>query len=261
MPKTKKGNTHSESAKKKNANRELASKGNGKKENPGEELPPTQSSEGIMITILVIMVVVILALVGGLLYKNGVFSKKVVYTQPLDEQNQIVLNKLNETDRYEYGGLAFIKEQGFWTTTAHIGNGDFDILLHYGPREVQDINITYWLNNFSLYLYQYKEAYITFDPTETNASSTAVAAGTLARSLTDVYHVHPIGACTNSSDICKERPILVCESRPDRAIIRLVPHGKTSIVYSKNCLTITGEGTELIRAADKARLGWYGIVK
>jgi hypothetical protein len=34
-----------------------------------------------------------------------------------------------------------------------------------------------------------------------------------------------------------------------------------SIVYEDNCLTIQGKGNDLIRAANKVLLGWYGITE
>ncbi|MEM4261289.1 MAG: hypothetical protein QXG00_08650 [Candidatus Woesearchaeota archaeon] len=216
--------------------------------------------------ILVIIVVVIFVISLGLIFRNNIFFKKFFFldkevSDKISEENNIIINKINETDRYEYNGVAFIKEGRFWTSTVKIHNYEYYLELYYGPREVEDINIIYNLNNFTFLTSRHKEAYIVFDPRDSNLTNIALASATLSRSLTDVYGITPIAACTEKTQYCENRPIIVsCASRPDRAIIFIRSSNITRVEYSGNCLFVEGKNEELLRATEKTRLGWYGIV-
>lgn len=225
-----------------------------------------ENSKTGLVIIITLVIIVLLTLTLGIIFRKDIFSNITMFSNKnqnaiIKEQNNVVVNKINETDRYEYNGLAFIKQGKFWTTTAKIHDYEYYLELYYGPREVEDINIKYNMNNFTFLTSRYGEAYIVFNPKDTNLTNVALASATLSKSLTDVYNIIPIAACTERVPECETRPIIAkCEARPDRAIILIQSANETRIEYSKNCLVVQGKNEELLRAMEKTRLGWYGII-
>ncbi|MFH1211562.1 MAG: hypothetical protein V1659_01390 [Candidatus Woesearchaeota archaeon] len=164
---------------------------------------------------------------------------------------------------YTYNGYEFWQdEDGFWNTkmTKHSGDVQYVATFYYGPRDLEDITIVYRNNTFAEQLDTDKKAYITFDPEDTGMAYIAVAASSLSTALKKVYFSDAIASCTKPIDVCENRPTITCDNT-DSVVIFVDSDPEMSVVYEKNCLIIKGQGDDLIRAVNKALLGWYGIVK
>lgn len=160
------------------------------------------------------------------------------------------------TDNYLYKNFEFSKINGLWTTDVQVGNKVITIWLHHGPREVSDLSI-----NGTLYTsFDKGPVYITFNPLDERKEMIALSAGELSLNIVNGVQRQVIAACTiNETNACSKLPIVNCDDQ-DRPIIYLKQSNTTAITFNQNCITIEGDGEELVRATDRLILLWYGIM-
>lgn len=160
----------------------------------------------------------------------------------------------------EFHGFLFENKSGIWMTQMQVKDNLYDLMFKYNPYDVEDIYIDYLPNNFSKLTEIHNFIYITFDPEDENMAYIALAATDLTRALTRVYRINPIAACTkNVTEACAKVPIHTCDTTK-RPVILLDDDPVQSITYSKNCLTITGEKDELLKAVQRVLFEWYKII-
>ncbi len=168
---------------------------------------------------------------------------------------------VGEERGYVYNGYVFAKDdQNTWFTRLQIGENIVQVPLHYGPRdltEVEDIGRT---ND----TFNQREFYITFDPNSTQMQYVALAAAEVSLNVANGIGGTPVAACQyqdNSS--CIDRPIITCENTKDKPVIvltidELAPKGR--IVRAGNCVTLSGDEWGLLKAVDSFLLKWYRIL-
>lgn len=158
-----------------------------------------------------------------------------------------------------YGGFEFKNISGTWYTDWQAGDKIVSIALRYNPIEVQNVSMVGILsNNFSD-----KPIYITFDPLSEDKSFKymALAGAELGESLAKVFEKEIYAACTrNETESCLDRPIVTCADK-NQSVIFLNATGPARIIMRGNCLTLQGEGFELLRAVDKMLYIWYQIIQ
>lgn len=181
--------------------------------------------------------------------------------EPITEVD-IVLDNISTDDAYNYYGQPFIKKDGLWVTTIEKDGQTFTITRQYGPRELEDIDIVYNMNNFSDLIKNRRKVYVTIDPDDDGARYLGTTGASLILSLKEVYGVTARSACTHNTSVCSEKPIVTCnEENAPYAVIYLRHENETKIEYEGNCLLLQGYEKELIRAGDKVIYGWYGIME
>lgn len=158
---------------------------------------------------------------------------------------------------YSYNGFVFTNITGMWYVELQKidTNIIYNVPLHYGPLQVQDIPIDDDVARFG----RFKNIYITFDPDEERLQHVALAASELSINLAQTLDITPVAACTkNSTEACADRPIMQCDS--DYPVIYLNPYGLANVSVYKNCIKVSGQEMEIIRAADRLLLTLFGIM-
>ncbi len=160
----------------------------------------------------------------------------------------------------DYNGFTFVNLSGIWMTNMVFSGRDYELMFKYPPYEVENISIKYDFNWFTKLTSERKQIYITFDPEDKNLQYVALAAADVSRALTRVYGLEPIAACTkNITEACATIPIKTCQTTT-MPVIYLDDNPLQNITYRGNCLTIQGEGEDLLKAVEKVLLNWYKII-
>ena len=88
----------------------------------------------------------------------------------------------------------------------------------------------------------------------------ALAGTELGESLSKVFERDVFSACTtNETEECADKPVITCDNT-DSAVIFMKAEGETGILLDDNCITVQGEGFELLRAVDKLLYISYNII-
>ncbi|MBN2458069.1 hypothetical protein JXB31_02975 [Candidatus Woesearchaeota archaeon] len=168
-------------------------------------------------------------------------------------------------DSYSYNHFKFEKRYGTWFTESQEISADgrnllFEIALVYGPRELEDVKVTGDIYNFS----RYHTVYITFDPTKEAFGNLTLANAEVTTKLAAHFGVTLITACTKNTTECIEfgAEIISCEDKNStkNGIIFFDQEPGPEIVVDNNCAIIRGENSDIIKAADRFMLGYYGIM-
>lgn len=169
-------------------------------------------------------------------------------------------------DNYIYNGFSFLKIPDprtsvvFWYTQYENNNKLFNIPFRFGPREVENISI---VSVNKMQNRSYNNIYITIDPTDVKGSQryTALAVSEFVEILSKVKNYPMIAACTrNETQACIDRPIINCSSDGDFLIFYFNETNETLVEIDNNCISVKGEGENLIRSTDKAIYTFLGIV-
>ena len=163
---------------------------------------------------------------------------------------------LPEDQGYIYNGFSFVKFDNLWYTEVQFQEKIFQVPLHFGPKELEDIKITGFLDDS----FDQEEVYITFDPLESD-DYFSTAMSELAQNLAVAIHRKPLGACSNNeSQICHSRPIVDC-SHTDKAVIQLIKEPGPEIELKGNCVILKGEGYDIIKTSNRLIYEWYEVFK
>ncbi len=166
-------------------------------------------------------------------------------------------NQTPKVQSYSYGGFVFTNVTGLWYVEMQKTGGDiiYNVPLHFGPLQLQDISIDKEVKRLS----KFKQVYLTFDPTAQGLNYVALAASELSINLAQTLDTTPIAACTkNITDACANRPIIDCDSGVPAIVLN--PYGSLNISVHENCVELSGEGINLVKAADRLLLTLFGIM-
>ena len=180
----------------------------------------------------------------------------------------------NEVEQYYFNGFLFEKIGPLWYTQIQKNNDLFDVPMHYGPKELLDIPYSNETSQkvqsfFFEYVTLFKEkdqnnllSYLTFDP-EDNLSVIALGAAELTFKLRQTSRIKLISACTDNStgSGCEDRMQINC-TNTEFPVIYLNQEElvKPIIDVNDNCLTIAGDGTDLLRAVDRVLYSFFKIM-
>lgn len=186
----------------------------------------------------------------------------------LSELHQETLEEnMNTETQYAYNGYSFVYYDGLWYTQIYNQfTGElYDVPLHFGPKNVTDIVITGDLNNYfaslagnniSNYTYQ---TYLTFNPNDPQLGYVALATGELTQNLARTFGIAFIPACTEPGPGCENVPIITCENATVPVVY--LTSGDPTLIYATDyCITLQGNGMEIVRAVDRFLLKLYNIM-
>jgi len=163
-------------------------------------------------------------------------------------------------DQVEYNGFIFTEIQGSWMTQWQNNNKIYELSLRHNPTELQDVIITGEIN---LSLFNQQEMYVTFDPNkEQELKFVALAAGEMGLNLKRALLREPVFTCTTNetdAESCFDVPPVTCDDT-DKAVFLIDATGETLVTMDNNCVILTGEGEELLRATDRLLYLFYGIM-
>ena len=187
---------------------------------------------------------------------NKAEDTKILTLDDLHAQN--AAGTLDPNLGYMYNGFSFIKQQNLWYTQvqSRINNTVFDVPLHYGPRDLEEIPVVGSLDKTFIS----KDIYITFDPTSTDMQYIALAAAELSLSLVKGIGVVPKAACASKeTDACSDRPIIDCNSGKPAIYVKQSEANMVRLLG--NCAIVQGDNENIVKSADKFLLMQYGIMK
>ncbi len=157
-----------------------------------------------------------------------------------------------------YNYFTFEEVGGLWQTNIQLGGQLYEALFRFNPEQVQDVYVS---GNFSGFRNQ--PVYITFDPDSDDEQFKylALAASELSLHLVRALNVTIEAACTkNITDVCADRAIVTCADA-DKSVMYLVALSPTQITLGNSCVTLNGEGMELLKSVDRLLFQWYKIIQ
>ena len=157
----------------------------------------------------------------------------------------------------DYNYFTFEEIGGLWQTNIQIKNQPYEALFRFNPTQVQDVYIT---GNFSGF--KQEPIYITFDPDagKEQFKYLALAASELSLHIVRALNLTVEAACTkNETEACFNRSIVTCAD--DASVIYLVSKPPTQITLDGDCVTLSGDGMELLKSADRLLFQWYKVMK
>ncbi|MCL6500474.1 MAG: hypothetical protein K6T16_00360 [Candidatus Pacearchaeota archaeon] len=160
----------------------------------------------------------------------------------------------------KYKDYVFQKTLDGWTTKVTINNNQITLTTLYLPKEVENITSQ---GSLLLSSFMDRTVYIV-----ANNLSERQAAASLAINLDRVVF-RMQGACPSEeqeTDYCVDNnlPAKNCDDATQDTTIIILEEKETlqesSINYKNNCLVITGNGSDIIKAAEKSVFMIYGII-
>jgi hypothetical protein len=160
-----------------------------------------------------------------------------------------------------HNGYSFVYANGLWYTQVQTISGTslFEIPLHYGPRDLEDIPIE---GNLNLDTFNSEKGiYITFDPLGQNLQYVALAVSEFDQSIIQAFNKIPIAACDkNETAACIDRPIVTCENT-DKPVLYLQQKPETKVIFKDNCMIVQGIGPDIVKATNRLLMDLYGIMQ
>lgn len=160
--------------------------------------------------------------------------------------------------RMEYNNFVFKQKNNFWHTEWQRGKQVYEVALRYNPEEVVAVPVNGVLNNS---FNSRPVVYITYDPLseKEDFKFLALAASELTLNMAGPLGKNVMAACSQESDECAGRPIVSCDNN-DKSVIFLRAEGSPSILLNQTCMTLSGEGFDLVKSVDKALYVWMRII-
>jgi hypothetical protein len=206
-------------------------------EEENQESSEKNTEKGIGKILLAVVILAVLIFAGIIIYRH--------YKNPVYET-------------YTYNGFSFEKIGPLWYTTVQSGGRLYSVPIHYLPRELVNVSISGRAEEFN----NGSKVYIAFDPfaEKQEISYISVVATNLKINLVTFFGRDPEPACTvQDNDACKNVTILNCNNTT-APIIQLNATGEPEVLLRNNCVIIRGSKENLMMAADRFMLRYYGIM-
>ncbi len=181
--------------------------------------------------------------------------------------------KINElkNKKNDYNHFGFEEKDGFWFLRISINDKPYQIIMHYHPRELENISIA--INStraVGILAKYYQESdkgqiFVSMNPEATG--EVAVAYVELKKILGkdfDIYNLPIRGTFSKPiQDANNTIPIITCKNRPKNALVFELKEGnETSITYpTPGCIVIQGRTAEdIVRGADRFVYTLLGVM-
>ncbi|MCX6711146.1 MAG: hypothetical protein NTZ02_03600 [Candidatus Woesearchaeota archaeon] len=165
-------------------------------------------------------------------------------------------NAVYET--YTYNGFSFEKIGPLWYTTVQSGGRLYSVPLHYLPRDLINVSISGRVDFFN----NGSKVYIAFDPLANSSEMPYiyVVSVNLETNLLSFFGRQPEVACTRQDNAsCINSTIISC-GKTLLPIIQIEAEGSPEVLFRGNCVILKGSRENLIMAADRFMLRYYGIM-
>jgi hypothetical protein len=212
-----------------------------------------KSNRNLLITIGSVAAIFLIFMAIAFLYHP---VKEVPTIDELHEAN--LKGKLKPEQGYIYNGYSFVNFSGVWYSRVQKGNTTYEVSFNNDPRSVENIAVEGTLSSRFL---EGDTIYITFDPDVRGAKYVTVANAGLSISLIKGFGYRLIASCTdNQSMICQKNGVVRCgdEGKP---VIYFKEDPVTKIILNESCITVQGEGPEMVKAKDRLLMDWYGMME
>ena len=210
------------------------------------------SGDSRFYVVIGVVVILFIALILVILFLKG----RTPVT--LDDYHDLNLQgKLDPEDGYVYNGFSFVKVRNTrYTRLKRENTGQsYHVEVRYGPRDIEEVPIS----GDYLSLLTFNNTFVTFDPAGKDFSHVALAAADLSMNMVRVFNMTPFAACTkNETAACVGRPIVHCGGSAPTIFIKEDPI--PAVVAKGRCITIQGTDFDLVKAANRLLMAWYGIM-
>jgi hypothetical protein len=205
-----------------------------------EEPKSIKKDKILIIGILIVLFVFGIILVGIKLIGNG-------------GEQQVT------TETKVFNGYVFEKYGDIWSTRItkkDLATGklsDFDIMFHYTPDEVSDIDTLRNAKNESIAPYLFLNSKLVYVTTEPDYPASAILAGVeIAKIIAQIYGKDVKGALAKNSTNTVT-PIATCDNiTTTQTVIYLKLGNSTGIYNNKGCVVVQGRNTEeLLKASER----------
>jgi len=168
---------------------------------------------------------------------------------------------------YRYNNFEFRKISGLWVTEVYNPKTKtvYSLPLHYGPKELEEIEANPNTIHFLKLAYSFKgpknqsATFVTYDP-DINDSQISLAYYELSQHLWTALNIETLPTVTHEVEHIENETIRTCENT-DEPVIYLRYKSPAYVDFKNNCLIIQGEGTDLVKAADRALYVFYNVMK
>ena len=238
----------------------LESEGENKKDLNSIKEPKEKKKESLKDSIsikeLIILTVGIIAIFAVILIIPAVFEKEPLSITEMHIENY---NKEPSETNYIYNKFSFLKlpdertKRLFWYTQYKSDNEIYDLPMHYGPKEVENISIEV-INptenkNYSNILY------ITATPADENVSRgyLGIAISEINEKFTTIKRYNILSAYSKNNSFTQEGiAIVTCDNSEEHIVFQLEDNKtEAKVLIDGNCFIIQGHNESLIRAADR----------
>ncbi|MBL7054380.1 hypothetical protein ISS05_01330 [Candidatus Woesearchaeota archaeon] len=200
-----------------------------------------------------------------LLFVAILFIPRLMKEPPKTIEDWHLLNiqgKLKPEQGYMYkDAYSFINLDGFWYTqlTSPSGKRLYNMALRYSPSDLEDIHVLGYLNTDIFN--NATDYYVTFNPAGSDFSHVALAISDFNQHMINVFAKKPIAACDkNETEVCEGRPIITCNNT-NKITLYIKEANKSLVKYDGNCVTVEGNGFDLVKGVDRVLYNLYGIMK
>ncbi len=222
-----------------------------------EEDYSSPAGDGKKILIAIVLIIGVFAFsFGGFKVYDYFTSANIIDIDDLHNQN--MEGNLDEEEGYMYNGYSFLKVDGLWWTEVLLGHRLIKIPLHFGPKEVEEIEITGTLDpSFN----QGNTVYVALDPKVQNKYYT-LALSELIFNVAKGLDRNPEGSCTEENWVCEDRTIVSCENNPEnKPVIELALDEEASIELSGTCIKVSGNEYEIVKSVNRLLYQWYDVME
>ena len=157
----------------------------------------------------------------------------------------------------EYNYFTFTENEGLWETVVEVKGQPVLATFRFNPEQVADVPLSG--NKVTIG----QPLYLTFDPEAPPDSYKylALANTELALHLIRAFNITVESACTkNLTDACLDRPIIDCSTK-NASVIKLIPTPPAQITLQDNCVILSGQDLDLLKAVDRLLFKWYSIMR
>jgi len=214
-----------------------------------------KASDKILIGAITVIILIIAVIIGMQYLQEEETPKTIDDLHSLNLKGKLKAEEGYVTD----SGHSFVFANDLWYTQVQRGNNLYDIALHYGPKDLEDIPGEGMLNRTMLN--EEREIYITFDPLGSNLQYVALAVGEFDQNIIKVFGKAPIASCDkNETEACSNRPIITCDNK-DKLVLYLQQEPEAKVIFKDNCMIVQGIGPDIVRSTNRLLLKLYGIMQ
>ena len=141
--------------------------------------------------------------------------------------------------------FVFNNTTGLWLYqwTDEVGTSQ-ELFFQHRPSELTYVTVVgtkplSWQNN---------TVHVAFNPYQENLSAIQLVT-TVLFSYESLFDFTLLISCTREHPSCETRPIISCDA--DEPVILLQQQTPATLTFNKNCLTISGEGNEILQATER----------
>lgn len=210
-------------------------------------------SRSVLILIGVLVAVFVVAIAGFKAY-NHFTAAGVVIIDDLHKQN--LGGELDSDEGYVYNGYSFVKADGLWWTEVEVKDRIIKVPLHYGPKEVEHIQVTGKLvPEFN----QGEKVYVAIDPEVNYDKYYTLGLMELNTNILQGVNRNIEAACSEENQVCENRTVINCENTNGQPVVQLSVAETPSVTLQGTCMHIKGNGEDLVKSVDLALYVWYKV--